>query len=305
MIRNRITKMHFLRATENGDFRVATNHLALFPYYKAQLANSTKRNSSFHWNIGLDPRNKHITMPKVRSLQQEYDYHNEGRIEQVSRVFEALSWQYVHIEIPIYKYWVIYVIQICCPLLILSVVSMFIFLQENGRDSEGSSNIINLRIANSIEVLLAYSLMIPVFKESTSAATSLSFFYLAIYLSVLPLILVLSRSLLDSKMLNADWKLTYMPFLDPFFLGSLVLLAIILTAVLIVIVVASFISYQVDGRPTKTSFVKFKEAKEPSSCLTFMEETNRLRNNQYRYEKIVEVDCYGGIVPDLDVFGGH
>ena len=71
---------------------------------------------------------------------------------------------------PIYKYWVIYIIQICLPLLLLAGISLFIFLQENGREEESGEregeppNIFNARIANATSLLLAYTAMIPVFK---------------------------------------------------------------------------------------------------------------------------------------------
>jgi len=75
---------------------------------------------------------------------------------------------------------------------------MFIFLQENGKDQDGFTNPLSYRIANVTGILLAYAALIPIFKDTTSRATNFSLFYIAIYLSVVPLILVLIRSLMDT-----------------------------------------------------------------------------------------------------------
>ena len=53
-----------------------------------------------------------------------------------------------------------------------------------------------------IDILLAIAAMIPVFRNSTSKATTFSFFYIIIYLAVIPLILVLITSVLDINVNN-------------------------------------------------------------------------------------------------------
>ena len=66
---NRMTKIHFVRDSECGDIKIATNNLSLFPYFKENLENSTRKNSNFMWHMGLQPRNKHITDPEVLSIR--------------------------------------------------------------------------------------------------------------------------------------------------------------------------------------------------------------------------------------------
>jgi hypothetical protein len=205
LILNRTTKINFLNNCESGDFRVATNNLALFPYHKVSLANSTSRNSNMAWSLGLEERHNEIKDPVVRSLEEEYLFRSENSVEMERTLFRLYNWEHIHIEIPFYKYWMIYVIQIFCPLLLLSAFTMFIFLQENGKADDGSSNIFNLRIANATAILLAYTAMIPVFKAQTAASTTLSFFYLIVYLAVLPLLLALISSVLDAHMTNTEW----------------------------------------------------------------------------------------------------
>ena len=76
---------------------------------------------------------------------------------------------------------------------------MFVFLQENGRKSDGFSSF-NQRIANGIALLLAYAAMIPVLKKHMAQSTFFSFFHLVIYLSIIPMVLALFKSILDSKL---------------------------------------------------------------------------------------------------------
>lgn len=68
LIISRITKISFIQPRECGDFRVATNHLALFPFYKEFLFNSSRKNSNFNWNMGLEKRTKNIVDPEVLSI---------------------------------------------------------------------------------------------------------------------------------------------------------------------------------------------------------------------------------------------
>ena len=212
------------------------------------------------------------------------------------------NWEHIHIEIPISKYWAIYILQICCPLLILATITMFVFLQANGKDDEGSSNIINERVANVIDILLAFSAMIPVFRDSTSKATSFSFFHIIIYISVAPLILALISSVLDMEITNAEFQLTYRPFKDPFFLASFIYLTALLSIVFLVVLLATcevFSVRQVQRRPRSIKFKKFQHAKEPKAFLSTLEKIKKYRNQQYDVTKIRDVDRWGHPIPEL------
>ena len=90
-----------------------------------------------------------------------------------------------------------------------------------------------------IDILLAIAAMIPVFRNSTSKATTFSFFYIIIYLAVIPLILVLITSVLDIDVNNEDFLKTYRPLMDPFFLAAFVLLICIILIVFVVVILAS------------------------------------------------------------------
>jgi hypothetical protein len=178
--------------------------------------------------------------------------------------------------------------------MILSVISMFIFLQENGK-SEGQS-VFNLRIANATAILLAYVAMIPVFKDSTSKATYFSFFYIIIYLSIIPLILALISSVLDANVEVSLWKEVYEPFGDPYFLTSFAFLSFLVLIMFLVVIVASCISlknYQINFRLNKTSFKKMIDAQEPTGYLDYLNKVNFFRGNQYKYSTISDIDELG------------
>lgn len=133
LVINRTTKISFIKQIQCGDFKLSTNHLSLFPYYKTALFNTTRKNTNFYWSLGLQARHKDILLPEVHSIKTEFNMRSEDRNILERKVFSLEDWRNIHIDIPIYKYWVIYVIQICIPLLILAGISMFIFLQGNGQ----------------------------------------------------------------------------------------------------------------------------------------------------------------------------
>jgi hypothetical protein len=122
--------------------------------------------------------------------------------EKDSKLFKLEEWKFVHIEIPIYKYWVLSLIQIFVPLIILSVLSLFIFEQANGKNDDGESTF-NVRIANSTALLLAYIALIPMIREQTPSTTYLSFVHINIGASILPLILVLISSIHNMMVNNS------------------------------------------------------------------------------------------------------
>lgn len=80
-----------------------------------------------------------------------------------TKIFRVATWSHVHIEMPIYKYWVVNVIQILLPLFVLSAISLFIFKQETGKREDGTPNM-NLRILNAASIMVAYVALIPMIR---------------------------------------------------------------------------------------------------------------------------------------------
>lgn len=95
---------------------------------------------------------------------------------------------------PIYKYWVLNVIQIFIPIIVLAALSLFIFSQENGMKEDMTSTL-NARIINVASILIAYAALIPMIRTRVPPATKVSFIYILIYLSILPHMMALISSL--------------------------------------------------------------------------------------------------------------
>jgi hypothetical protein len=117
-----------------GEFKVATNYLFLFPYHGRVFVNKNTLTSDYKWGLGLCPRNAYFTRPQVLSVKGGYERAKQVQAEGEPHapVFKIERWNYIHIEIPIFKYPVIDMISIFVPLVILACISMFIFGQESG-----------------------------------------------------------------------------------------------------------------------------------------------------------------------------
>lgn len=74
---------------------------------------------------------------------------------------ELQRWSYTHIEIPIYKYVVIDMLQIFLPLLLMAIISLFIFNQENGLGKDSGFTTLALRIINIASLMIGYVSLVP------------------------------------------------------------------------------------------------------------------------------------------------
>ncbi len=118
-----------------GEYKVANNRLFLFPYHKRVFINKNTLNNSLQWMLGLHNRTTYFSKPEVYGVRESFEKALEAREEgrqQRIQVYKMERWNYVHIEIPIYKYPVIDLIRIFVPIIILATISLLIFGQENG-----------------------------------------------------------------------------------------------------------------------------------------------------------------------------
>ena len=108
--------------------------------------------------------------PEVFSVAEGYDHYSQKIInpsEEVSKIdaFQFVKWNYVIIDVPVFKYVVIDMIQVFVPLVIISVFSLFIFGIENGvAIGLTDYTILNWRIANVAATLFAYVALIPIIR---------------------------------------------------------------------------------------------------------------------------------------------
>jgi hypothetical protein len=238
------------------------------------------------WFLGLTDKSENIKEPEVLSIPEEYERGRElqvGKEKHVSKLFHLSMWKHVHISIPIYKYWVLNIIQIFIPILILDTLSLFIFQQENGKKEDGTSTL-NARIINVASILLAFTALIPLIKERAPRATKSSFVYIVIYLSILPHILALISGIEYKDASNAEWKVSYQPFKDACFFVSFVFTAIIVFLVLLVVarfVYASSAQYQIKRPFSSSKFIAFKNSSFPFGANNYIRNLYLKRPNQF------------------------
>ena len=208
-----------------------------------------------------------------------------------TKIFRVLSWNNVHIEMPIYKYWVVNVIQILLPLFVLSAISLFIFKQETGRREDGTSNL-NLKILNVASIMIAYVALIPMIRENGPRATYISFLYIVIYLSMIPNLLALIQGFMNQNVYNKEWEQTYEAFKDGLFLISFILIVTLLSIVIIVTAVfvkSSYADFQIKREVAKNKR-RFLDAAEPQGFHQHIQDILAKRSNQFIFHKFKELE---------------
>ena len=78
--------------------------------------------------------------------------------------FSIEKWNFVIIEVPIYKYVVIDMLQIFVPLILLAGFSLLIFETENGVAPDTGFTTLAYRIVNVSALMLAYVSFIPIIR---------------------------------------------------------------------------------------------------------------------------------------------
>lgn len=214
---DRITKINRSSLTEQGEFKIADNRMYLFPYHKRVFRNKNSLNSDIRWMLGLASRSNLLEQPEVRSVQEGYGAAAGG--DGPPEIYKMEQWQFVHIEIPIYKYAVIDMIGIFVPILVLSVISLFIFQQENGLDAAGNTEL-SKRIASGLSLMIAYVALIPVVRENLPPTPAVTLVEILIYLSTLPNLLAIVSVFVVGSLPYSDFFSSYRAFVDPLFLVS-------------------------------------------------------------------------------------
>lgn len=80
--------------------------------------------------------------------------------------FAFQKWQYIFVEVPIYKYVVIDMLIIFVPLFLLSVISLLIFNQTNGVSSTSGYTTLAYRLVSISALMIAYVSLVPVIREN-------------------------------------------------------------------------------------------------------------------------------------------
>ena len=210
---DRLTKIDTTQFVDQGEYKVANNRLSLFPYHKRVFKNKNEISSDYAWTVGLSQRGELLVEPEVKSVKEGYEYflqHGEHS------VFEVEEWEFVHVEIPIFKYPVIDMIRIFVPIIILSAISMTIFVQENAVDGGGFTELAK-RIASGCSLMIAYVALIPMIRENLPPTPSVTLVEILIYVSTVPNFLAIISVFTTSFADYQDFFNNYKPFLDPLF----------------------------------------------------------------------------------------
>ena len=87
--------------------------------------------------------------------------------------FDFPIWEFIIVEIPIFKYAIIDMIRIFVPIIILSVISLLIFVQENAKDGNGYTTLAK-RIASGCSLMIAYVALVPLIRSNLPPTPSIT-----------------------------------------------------------------------------------------------------------------------------------
>jgi hypothetical protein len=128
-------------------------------------------------------------------------------------------------------------IKIFVPLVIITVINLLIFQQENGIGTSSSFTTLAARLVNIASLEIVYVSMIPVIRSSLPTMPGITLIEILTYLLTIPSILATINSMLYYTIPESKWKQTYVSFNDQLFLSSLLislLCFIVLSSVFVV-----------------------------------------------------------------------
>jgi hypothetical protein len=160
----------------------------------------------------------------------------------------------VYIDLPIFKYPVIDMIRIFVPIIILSAISMTIFVQENAKDANGFTEL-SKRIASGCSLMIAYVALIPLIRGDLPPSPSVTLVEILIYLSVIPNFLAIISVFFCNYLSYLDFFNNYQPFVDGFFLVSFIICLLSFITLLIVMLIYARKDYKSDF-----TIYKFKQS---------------------------------------------
>ena len=293
-IRNRLTKIDYYSGVHHGEYSVATNYLSLYSYYAGYFQNSNTKNGLSSWTLGCVDREEIFKLPEVQSIEEDYkslkESYEQGETVSTVKMFRLTRWNYIHIEVPIYKYWALYLIQIFIPIFILDILNLFVFVQDDRQNNEDGVTVfttITARIVNVTSLLLAYVVLIPVIRETTPRTNLISFIFIMVYLSAFPMFLsIISLAKVEHAESAYQHFIIDNPplFQRPFFLAAFFLEVIVIVLVLLVLIryaIISYRHYQMEKHIKIKDFVSADEVMLPWGYFDYLVRLNRTRGDQF------------------------
>ncbi len=170
--------------------------------------------------MGLGEKSSHLSYPIIKSIDRQFEEAKQSKKKYKKSKFPI--WEFVHIEIPIFKYAVIDMIRIFVPILILSIISLLIFVQENATDGNGFTTLAK-RIASGCSLMIAYIALIPMMRSKLPPTPSLTLIEILIYSSTIPNFLAIISNLSTHFIDYSHFFADYTPFSDGLFIVSFII----------------------------------------------------------------------------------
>lgn len=190
---------------------IADNLMVIYPHYKVILLNKSYITDDCLWDLGLRDILPLFEPPLANDLFATWHYLKilESSSEKIDEhkffTFNFLRWNHAIIEIPIYKYILIDMIKIFVPLTLFTVISLFIFQQENGLSTSTGSTTLAYRLVNIAAITLVYVALIPVIRSSLPPMSGITLIEIITYLETLPSLLAIINSMLYYTISKASW----------------------------------------------------------------------------------------------------
>jgi hypothetical protein len=67
-----MTKIDTTNFVDQGEYKIANNRLALFPYHKRVFKNKNAITSDLYWTLGITDRKDMLTSPQVYSVKESF-----------------------------------------------------------------------------------------------------------------------------------------------------------------------------------------------------------------------------------------
>lgn len=136
-------------------------------------------------------------------------------------------------------------IRIFVPIIILSAISLTIFVQENATDANGFTELAK-RIASGCSLMIAYVALIPMIRADLPPSPSVTLVEILIYLSTIPNLLAIISVFFCTSLSYLDFFSNYQPFVDGLFLASFIICLLSFITLLIVMLAYARKDYKSD-----------------------------------------------------------
>ena len=136
-------------------------------------------------------------------------------------------------------------IRIFVPIIILSIISLIIFVQENAKDGNGFTTLAK-RIASGCSLMIAYVALVPMIRSNLPPTPSITLVEILIYISTIPNFLAIVSNILINYIDYQDFFDHYKIFSDGLFIASFIISVLSFILLFLLVVVFTQKNYQSD-----------------------------------------------------------